>query len=173
MSAFRHFVPGLRDEQHRRAFFAGLQAFRAAGGPALCQSRKKDGGPCRRWALSGHQHCPHHVSNEVQRERREQLLRRPKTKAQAERAARREAARVQRIIWKADRWAPGATVTLGSREADFEADMRGLGFTPWTFSPATLDAARWTWVGVKASRVSRDQLRDRVRGHVLRDGGSR
>jgi hypothetical protein len=165
-----HLVPGLRDEQHRSAFFAGLQAFRDRGGPALCQARKKDGAPCRRWALKGHQYCPHHVSNDVQRERRERLLLQPKTRAQAEREARREAARLQRIVWKADRWAPGSTCALGMREEQFEIDMRGLGFTPGSFSPATLDAARWAWIGMQAGRVSRDEVRDRVRGHVIRDG---
>jgi hypothetical protein len=169
MSASQHIVPGLHDEQHRRAFFAGLQAFRASGGPPLCQACKKDGGPCRRWALKGHRYCPHHVSNDVQRERRQRLLLRPKTRAQAERAARREAARVQRVIWQGDRWAPGSTVLLGAREVQFEIDMRGLGFAPWAFSPATLDAARWAWVGMQAGRLSPDMLRDRVRGHVLKD----
>jgi hypothetical protein len=169
MSASHHIVPGLHDERHRRAFFAGLQAFRAAGGPALCQALKKGGGPCRRWALKGHQYCQHHVSNDVQRERRQRLLMRPKTRAQRERAARREAARVQRVAWQADRWAPGSTIVLGGREAQFEVDMRGLGFAASTFSPATIDAARWAWVGMQAGRITRDQLRDRVRGHVGRD----
>jgi hypothetical protein len=170
MSASPHFIPGLRNEQQRRAFFAGLQAFRAAGGPALCQANKKGGAPCRRWALKGHQYCPHHASPQVKRERRQRLLLRPKTRAQAGRAARREAARLQRIIWKTDRWAPGSTVALGAREAQFEIDMHGLGFSPGSFSPATLDQARWAWIGMQAGRVSRDEVRDRVRGHVIRDG---
>lgn len=76
---------------------------------------------------------------------------------------------MQRLVWKQNRWAPGCTVILGTRESQFEADIRGLGFSPTMLSPATIDAARWVWVAEQAGRVSRDQLRDRIRLHVLKD----
>jgi hypothetical protein len=168
----RGITPGFHNEDHRKALALGRTRYLAAGGHPKCRALAKSGQPCRRWALRGEQFCSHHASPQAQRERRERLLLRPKTRAQAERAARKEAARVQRVVWRRDRWATGSTITLGAREAQFEIDMRGLGFTPWAFSPATLDAARWAWVGMEARGMTRDMLRDRVRGHVLKDGNS-
>ena len=169
MSNLANITPGLHDEAHRQAFFAGMRAFWARGGPALCQSLKKDGMPCRLWALRGYKFCPHHVAPSVRSERRRRLLLRPKTAAQAMRGRLREAARMQRIIWKSDRWAPGVTVILGEREDQFIEDMRGLGFLVSAFSPASLDAARWGWIGLEAGRMSRDDWRNRIRLNLAKD----
>jgi hypothetical protein len=84
---------------------------------------------------------------------------------------RREAARAQRVRWRRDRWAVGATVDLGRREGEFEADLRVLGFWLTDFSPATADAARWAWLQRSDGRMNTDQFRDRVFWHVEKDRG--
>jgi len=117
------------------------------------------------WLVIDAEHAP----NDVRRARRLRLLSRPLTAKQAARALRREQARLQRVAWKRDRWTAGATVTLGPREDAFRADLLALGFVPSTFSPATVDAARWCWLNVQTGRATADQLRDRVRWHVLKD----
>jgi hypothetical protein len=162
-------IPGIHDERHAAAFFAGRDRFLSAGGPRRCSALNKAGNPCRAWALAGHPQCAHHAPSEVRRERRLRLLRRPNTPKQAAGALRREQARLQRIAWKADRYHGGATVTLGRREDGFQSDMHGLGFPPSGFSPATADAARWCWINVQAGRMTTDQLRDRLRWHVAQD----
>lgn len=162
-------IPGYHSEEHRIAFESARDRWLAAGGPRRCASHRKDGNKCGGWALRGHEYCTHHVANSVQQARRLRLLSRPKTRKQAERARRREQARLQRAIWTADRWAPGGTVGLGPREDEFQIDMRALGFTPSSFSPATLDQARWAWIGATSGRRTRDELRDRVAFHVARD----
>jgi hypothetical protein len=162
-------VPGIHDDAHRRAFLAGRARFFAAGGPRRCAALAKHGGPCQAFALRGHEHCSHHAPNRVRHSRRLRLLSRPKTAAQAERARRREHARILRIIWRRDRHAPGATVTLGPREGAFVTDLQALGFDPASCSPATMDAARWLWIGVQSGRTVADQMRERVRWHIARD----
>lgn len=162
-------IPGIHDADHASAFFAGRDRFLAAGGPRRCSSLAKHGGKCGAWALRGHEQCVIHVSVPVRRERRLRLLTRPKSAKQAARALVREQARLVRVGWKADRFRPGQTVTLGPREDAFQADVDAFGFSPSCWSPATLDAARWCWVGVRAGRMSVDQLRARVRWHVAQD----
>jgi hypothetical protein len=162
-------IPGNHDEDHARKFFAGRDAFLAAGGPRRCSALAKHGGKCGGWALRGCPYCVLHAPNDVRRARRLRLLSRPLTAKQAARALRREQARLQRVAWKRDRWTAGATVTLGPREDAFRADLLALGFVPSTFSPATVDAARWCWLNVQTGRATADQLRDRVRWHVLKD----
>jgi hypothetical protein len=162
-------IPGLHSEAHRISFMAGRNRFFAAGGPPRCAAQAKHGGRCGAFALQRCDYCGHHAPNAVRRARRLRLLSRPKTAAQAERARRRESARVQRIIWRHDRHAPGATVTLGPRDEAFMADLQALGFNPVSCSPATMDAARWLWIGVQGGRTTFDQMRDRVRLHVARD----
>jgi hypothetical protein len=162
-------IPGIHDEDHARKFFAGRDAFLAAGGPRRCSALAKHGGKCGGWALRGCPYCVLHAPNDVRRARRLRLLSRPLTAKQAARALRREQARLQRVAWKRDRWTAGATVTLGPREDAFRADLLALGFVPSTFSPATVDAARWCWLNVQTGRATADQLRDRVRWHVLKD----
>ena len=150
---------------------AGIHRFLAAGGPRKCGAMAKHGGLCRGWALAGHSlpQCLHHSSNEASRERRARLLARPKSPEQAARALRRERARVQRATWRRDRWAAGATVTLGPREPAFESDLRALGFDLAHLSPASADAARWAWLNVQAGRTHPDQWGDRMRWHAARD----
>ena len=162
-------IPGLRDEAHAAAFFAGRDRFLAAGGTRRCTALAKHGGKCGGWALRGHEQCAIHAPVPVRQERRKRLLSRPRTPKQAARARRREQARVQRIIWKGNRWAPGATVTLGPREDQCRADLCALGFDPAAFSPATADAARWSWLNVQAGRMTADQFRTRVQWHTLQD----
>jgi hypothetical protein len=162
-------IPGIHDEAHALAFFAGRDRFLAAGGPRRCSALAKHGGKCGAWALHGHAQCIHHVANPIRRERRLRLLHRPKSAAQLARALRREQARLQRVAWREDRWCDGATVTLGPREEAFQADILGLGFSLVAFSPATADAARWCWINVQAGRMTLPQFRDRVRWHALKD----
>jgi hypothetical protein len=162
-------IPGIHDEAHALAFFAGRDRFLAAGGPRRCSAFAKHGGKCGGWALRGCPYCVLHAPNEVRRARRLLLLSRPLTAKQAARALRREQARLQRIAWKKDRWRDGATVALGAREEAFQADILGRGFNPVAFSPATADAARWCWINVQAGRMTLPQFCDRVRWNVLKD----
>ena len=162
--------PGFHDERHRAAFVAARTRWLAAGGQARCKSRAKHGGRCGGWALRGAEYCLHHAPNAVRRERRERLLARPKRPEQADRTRRRESARVQRVAWRFDRWTAGQTIDLGPRDAAFRADVTGLEFNLDRFSPATLDAARWSWLHVQAGRMDRGQFRDRLRWHTARDG---
>jgi hypothetical protein len=169
MLRFHGITPGFHNEAHRRAFEAARDAFISAGGPRRCASLAKHGGACGGWALRGRDHCTHHVAVSVGRERRLRLLSQAKTPAQVERAIRRDNARVQRIVWKVDRWAPGATVTLGPGEEAFEAGIAALGFQLGSLSPASADAARWGWSHVQAGRMTLEHLRGRVRWHVAKD----
>jgi hypothetical protein len=162
-------IPGFHSEDHRAAFVAARDRWLAAGGPQRCSASAKHGGPCGAIALRGHKQCRHHVANPVRRARRLLHLTHPVTAKQAARALVREQARLVRVGWKTDRWTDGATVDLGPRENTFQADMRSFGFSPSCWSPATLDAARWCWVGVQAGRMSIDQLRARIRWHVAQD----
>ncbi len=159
--------PGRHEKQH--LFEEGRARWLAAGGPRRCRSRNKSGNPCGGWALKGCDYCTHHAPNDVRRARRLRLLSRPRTEAQADRLRRREHARVQRTIWKRDRSAPGATVTLGEREGVFLDDVQALGFDPERFTPATLDAARWAWIQVQTKRLTWEQFRVRVSWHIARD----
>jgi len=167
---FSGLIPGFHDPDHRRAFELGRGAFLAAGGPRRCASRTKARQACGGWALRGEDYCTHHAPVPVRQARRLRLLSCPRTAAQANRAVRREHARVQRVIWKADRWTAGQTIDLGPRDAAFRADVTGLEFNLDRFSPATLDAARWSWLHVQAGRMDRGQFRDRLRWHTARDG---
>jgi hypothetical protein len=162
-------IPGFHDETHRAAFETARSRFLAAGGPRRCSARTKGDALCQGWALRGHEHCAHHAPNDVRRARRLRLLSQPKTAAQADRARRRERARIQRVIWRQDRTAPGATVALGPREDAFLADLQASVFDAASCTPATLDAARWAWLGVQAGRITVDQFRDRVRWHLAKD----
>ncbi len=163
------FCPGFKSEEHRLAFYAARDRYLSSGRAPRCSAKAKHGGPCGALALRGHEQCFHHVATPVRRAQRLRRLARPATAAQAARAQRRAAAALQRIAWKADRWQDGQTVTLGEREPIFQADMRALGFSPSTFSPATADAARWAWIGADAGRMTRDDLRQRVRWNVAKD----
>ncbi len=165
-------IPGIHSDAHRRAFFAGRDRYLAAGGPRKCAAHAKHGRRCGGWALRGEGYCSHHASNAVRRARRLALLRRPISAAQADRLKRRESARLQRVLWKRDRWAAGSTVTLGGRDDAFAGDLRTLGFALSDLSPATADAARWVWLHVEAGRMTLDQLRDRMRWHVALDQGA-
>jgi hypothetical protein len=162
-------IPGFHNEKHREAFVAARTLWLAAGGPPKCASRVKSGNACKGWAMHGYAFCRHHLPRSAQQERRRRLLTRPKTAEQGERARRREAARLQRIIWSQNRWAVGATVDLGDREDEFTADLRALGFWLTDFSPATADAARWAWLQRADGRMTTDQLRDRLRWHEAKD----
>ena len=162
-------VPGIHDTEHAALFFAGRDRFLASGGPLRCSSLAKHGGKCGAWALRGHAQCIIHVSVKVRRERRRLMLTRPKSAAQLAKSLAKENARLVRVGWKTDRWRDGQTVTLGTREAAFRADIEAFGLPASGWSPATLDAARWCWVGLKAGRMSVDQLRVRVRFHVAQD----
>ena len=110
-----------------------------------------------------------HAPVPVRRERRLRLLARPKSAEQAARSVIREQARMQRVAWKDNRWRDGVTVTLGGREGDFMADALALGFSPLSWSPATLDQAKWGWIAVQAGRMTIDQFRQRVRYHAALD----
>lgn len=162
-------IPGFHDAAHRQAFMAGRAAFQARGGQRRCVSGAKHGGRCGGWALRGQDQCRFHAPVAVRRALRLRQLFRPRSMSQAKRAAGRERARIQRIVWKRDRWALGGTVTLGERDAVFFDDMRALGFAVSRLSPASVDAARWAWLNVEAGRMTIDQFRDRVRWHAAQD----
>lgn len=161
--------PGIQSAAHLQAFHAGLHRFHAAGGPVRCCATAKHGGPCRAAAVSGHAQCRYHLPPAVKRARRLERLSRLRTPAEAAVASRREAARVQRVVWRADRWVPGATVILGQREAMFETALMQAGFRPDRLSPASVDAARWCWLNMQAGRMTPAQFRDRVAWHVAQD----
>ena len=166
---FSGLIPGFHNPDHRRAFDLGRGAFLAAGGPRRCASRTKAGLACGGWALRGEDYCAHHAPVPVRQARRLRLLSRPGTAAQANRAVRREHARVQRVIWQADRWTGGQTVTLGPREYAFEADAVAAGLSPERWAPASRDAGRWAWLQVQAGRVTLDQFRARMLWHAAKD----
>lgn len=162
-------IPGFHSEAHRAALYAGQRRFIAAGGAVRCVSKAKHGGQCNGAALQGQKHCRYHASGTVKCSRRLTRLGRLRTQDQALVAMRREAARVQRIVWRVDRWAPGATVTLGQRDAVFLTDVRRSGFDPEAFSPATIDAARWAWLHLQVGRMDQAQFRGRLAWHSGRD----
>ena len=162
-------IPGLHDAEHAAAFFAGRARLLARGGPPRCNSLNRHGGKCGAWALKGHPFCVIHAPVPVRRERRLSLLRHPKTAKQLTSALIREQARLQRVAWKVDRWRDGRTVDLGTREDAFLADVVAVGFRPSTFSPASMDAARWRWLGLQSRQITVDQFRDRIRWNVALD----
>ena len=171
MRTLRGIIPGIHGPEHLAALQAGRARLFSAGGAPRCSAHAKHGGPCGAMALSGEAFCYHHAPNPVRQARRLRLLQRPASAAQLQRTRRKEARRVQRRIWAKDRFAPGVTVDLGAKEDAFQADMRAFGLSPSGMSPATLDQARWCWLGLIAGRVTVDQLRGRVREHLARDAG--
>lgn len=164
-----HLVPGLHDKAHREAFFAGARKFREAGRFRYCKATAKSGNPCRGLAMRGTEYCLFHAPADVKRERRWRRLARLRSAEEVASFNRREAVRCQREIWRRDRWAPGATIALGPREAQFQADLAGFGLNPATFSPATLDQAKWCWQNMQTGRLTRQQFADRVRWHQDKD----
>ena len=162
-------IPGLHSEKHKAAWQAARRLYFAAGGPPKCTSMAKHGGPCRGAALRGHTQCRYHVASAVRREQRLARLSRLRTPEQVKRAVRREASRVQRVIWRSNRWEQGATVLLGERDVEFRTYARAAGFDPDRFSPATVDAARWAWIHVQVGRMTPDQFQARLAWHVSRD----
>ena len=160
---------GFADDNHRRAFMAATYAWLAAGGPRRCIALTKQRKKCEGWAMRGCDYCSHHARGPVQEARRLRLLTRPATPKQAAYAKRREHRRIMQRLWKHNRFAAGATITLGPREDGFVADLHGLGFTLAELSPASADAARWLWIGLTAGRVLPDQFRDRMRLHMAKD----
>jgi hypothetical protein len=107
-------IPGIHDETHREVFLAAARAFKAAKRFRYCRATAKTtGNRCRGFAMRGTDFCTMHAHPDVKRERRQKRLARLKSPEQIERFNRREAARIQREMWRRDRWAPGSTVALG------------------------------------------------------------
>jgi hypothetical protein len=168
-SLYGGIIPGFHSPAHELAFYTARNRWLAAGGPLRCSATAKHGGKCNTIALRGYKYCRWHVASSVRRARALQQLRHPATAKQAARTVRREHARLQRIAWKNDRWCQGRTVTLGDREDAFEADVWARGFSPADWSAATLDAARWAWLGFKSNRLTSEQLTTRIRWHIGKD----
>jgi hypothetical protein len=62
------------------------------------------------------------------------------------RSPERLAANRQRGLWRADPWAPGATIALSQHEElALEAELTRHGHAASSLPPAVLDALRWKW----------------------------
>jgi hypothetical protein len=121
---------GLESEEHRLAFLAGGKVTRFGGPRARhCGALRKCGAPCRAPALSGRDRCRLHCGG----------ARLPRSPARVE-------ANRQRTLWRADPWAPGATIAL-PRDEDLAlgAELARHGHLVPSLPPAVLDGLRWKW----------------------------
>jgi hypothetical protein len=101
------------------------------GGPRArcCGGLRKCGEPCRAPALSGRDRCRMHCGE----------ARHPRSPA-------RLAANRQRTLWRADPWAPGATIALSQdEELALGAELARHGHAASSLPPAVLDGLRWKW----------------------------
>ncbi|HYI82853.1 MAG TPA: hypothetical protein VEX11_06545 [Acetobacteraceae bacterium] len=145
-------LPGLHSEQQRRNFLMASRRFWFGTGADAhrCGAPTRAGTPCRCVAVRGHDRCALHLGLAQASARRVRLLERAAqgdaTPEQAERAGVRAAVNRQRLLWRRDPWAVGATLDLGDAQSAMEAALRGTGHDhPRRLPPAVLDGLRWRW----------------------------
>ena len=183
---------GILNEEHRARFEAArAKATIGQPGRAICGAKTRNGGICQHPPVTGFSRCRKHCGPKGHRAVRERELKAlGKGKLAFADWVRREDRRAATRIterWKKDPWAPGATLSLGTHDGAFCAEMAAQGWAVPDLPPSVTDWARWKYRRAFIDRRQPDiwarameQMADRVArageapfGHGLSTSGTK